>query len=71
MEIEYAANWVQMVENNLDGSHIFVLHRLLHRYWLPVAQDTMVSESQGRTSAREAWHLGTRDATVVMFDRLI
>ncbi|HZT06551.1 MAG TPA: Rieske 2Fe-2S domain-containing protein [Chloroflexota bacterium] len=27
MEIEYQANWVQVVENNLDGSHIFVLHQ--------------------------------------------
>src|SRR5207248_3603195 len=27
MEIEYEANWVQVVENNLDGSHIFVLHQ--------------------------------------------
>jgi 5,5'-dehydrodivanillate O-demethylase oxygenase subunit len=27
IEIEYQANWVQVVENNLDGSHIFVLHQ--------------------------------------------
>jgi 5,5'-dehydrodivanillate O-demethylase len=34
-------------------------------------QDTMVIETQGRTSAREAWHLATRDAGVAMFDRMI
>jgi 5,5'-dehydrodivanillate O-demethylase len=34
-------------------------------------QDTMAIETQGRTSAREAWHLGTRDGGVTMFDRMI
>jgi 5,5'-dehydrodivanillate O-demethylase len=27
MEIEWNANWVQVLENNLDGSHIFILHQ--------------------------------------------
>ncbi len=27
MEMEFDANWVQVVENNLDGSHIYVLHQ--------------------------------------------
>jgi len=34
-------------------------------------QDTVVIETQGRTSPREAWHLATRDAGVAMFDRVI
>src|SRR5438876_5821859 len=27
MEMTYAANWVQSVENTVDGSHIYVLHQ--------------------------------------------
>ena len=27
IENEFSANWVQVMENNLDGSHIFVLHQ--------------------------------------------
>jgi 5,5'-dehydrodivanillate O-demethylase oxygenase subunit len=34
IENEFQANWVQVMENNLDGSHIFVLHQdtyVMHR----------------------------------------
>jgi 5,5'-dehydrodivanillate O-demethylase oxygenase subunit len=34
IEPEFQANWVQVMENNLDGSHIFVLHQdtyVMHR----------------------------------------
>ncbi len=34
IETEFQANWVQVMENNLDGSHIFVLHQetyVMHR----------------------------------------
>jgi 5,5'-dehydrodivanillate O-demethylase oxygenase subunit len=27
MEMDFDANWVQVLENNLDGSHIYVLHQ--------------------------------------------
>jgi len=27
MQMDFDANWVQVVENNLDGSHIYVLHQ--------------------------------------------
>ncbi len=50
MEIEYDANWVQVVENNVDGSHIFVLHQdtIAMRRDQKASRDKVTSTTRGR-----------------------